>query len=296
MSDLNQYAPQNGKWVDSQGRLTTAAQIWLRDLWLRAGGQSSLNLNQLEAMLIALQGDVTALEAIVDAIIRGHVIEDEGVALTQRGVLNFTGAGVTVTDSGTKTVVQIDGAPAGAGQTIFLPVEDGDEGPPGPPGQRGVDGAAGATGSQGPMGPAVFLEAEPGDDGLPGMPGRDGAAGATGAQGLPGITVFMAGDDGEQGEPGFPGQRGTDGAAGSNGATGAQGPLGPAVYLEAEIGEDGPIGPPGIPATIPTIIASPYAPGSFSVPTGYYAQMSNHLQLVSTQRATIAGTGQLRID
>ena len=284
MSDLNQYAPQNGKWVDDQGRLTTAAQIWLRDLWLRAGGQSSLNLNQLEAMLIALQGDVTALEAIVDAIIRGHVIEDEGVALTQRGVLNFTGAGVTVTDSGTKTVVQIDGAPAGAGQTIFLPVEDGDEGPPGPPGQRGVDGAAGATGSQGPMGPAVFLEAEPGDDGQPGPPGLPGS------QGAPGITAFMAGDDGEQGEPGFPGQRGSDGS------TGAQGPLGPAVYLDAEQGDEGPIGPPGLPGTIPTLITAPYAPGSFSVATGYYAQMSNHLQLVSTQRATIAGTGQLRID
>lgn len=39
----------------------------------------------------------------------GHVIEDEGTPLTQRATLNFVGAGVTVTDSGTKTVVTIPG-------------------------------------------------------------------------------------------------------------------------------------------------------------------------------------------
>lgn len=42
----------------------------------------------------------------------GHTIEDEGTPLTQRDTLNFTGAGVTVTDAGGKTVVTI---PGGAG-------------------------------------------------------------------------------------------------------------------------------------------------------------------------------------
>ena len=45
----------------------------------------------------------------------GHVIEDEGTPLTQRSNLNFTGAGVTVSDSGGKTVVSI---PGGSGATI----------------------------------------------------------------------------------------------------------------------------------------------------------------------------------
>lgn len=37
----------------------------------------------------------------------GHTIEDEGTPLTQRSSLNFTGAGVTVTDTGGKTTVTI---------------------------------------------------------------------------------------------------------------------------------------------------------------------------------------------
>ena len=39
-----------------------------------------------------------------------NTVEDEGSALTQRSTVNFTGAGVTVTDSGSKTVVSIPGA------------------------------------------------------------------------------------------------------------------------------------------------------------------------------------------
>lgn len=39
-----------------------------------------------------------------------HTIEDEGVDLPDRGTLNFVGAGVTATDSGTKTVVTIPGS------------------------------------------------------------------------------------------------------------------------------------------------------------------------------------------
>jgi hypothetical protein len=51
-------------------------------------------------------------------------VQDEGTSLTQRSVLNFTGAGVSVTDVGGKTVVTIAG---GAGEafpvgSIFLSV------------------------------------------------------------------------------------------------------------------------------------------------------------------------------
>lgn len=48
----------------------------------------------------------------------GHIIEDEGVPLPQRSVLNFTGSGVTVSDSGGKTVVNIPGG-GGGGNSYF---------------------------------------------------------------------------------------------------------------------------------------------------------------------------------
>lgn len=40
----------------------------------------------------------------------GHVIEDEATPVTQRGTINFTGAGVTCADSGGKTVCTISGS------------------------------------------------------------------------------------------------------------------------------------------------------------------------------------------
>lgn len=40
----------------------------------------------------------------------GQTIQDEGSTVTQRNVINFVGAGVTVTDSGGKTVVTIPGS------------------------------------------------------------------------------------------------------------------------------------------------------------------------------------------
>jgi hypothetical protein len=46
-------------------------------------------------------------------IVQGHVIEDEGTPVTQRGTMNFTGAGVSVADAGAKTVVTISGGGSG---------------------------------------------------------------------------------------------------------------------------------------------------------------------------------------
>lgn len=47
-----------------------------------------------------------------------HIIEDEGTPLTQRTNVNFTGAGVSVADSGGKTVVTINGGGVG-GDPVF---------------------------------------------------------------------------------------------------------------------------------------------------------------------------------
>ena len=44
---------------------------------------------------------------VLEALPPGHVIEDEGVPLAQRSAINFTGSGVTVTDAGGKTVVDV---------------------------------------------------------------------------------------------------------------------------------------------------------------------------------------------
>ena len=49
------------------------------------------------------------LAALIAAITEGHAIEDEGSALTQRATLNFTGAGVTVSDVAGKTTVEVAG-------------------------------------------------------------------------------------------------------------------------------------------------------------------------------------------
>lgn len=49
------------------------------------------------------------------AINNGHTIQDEGISLTDRATLNFTGTGVTVIDTGTKTEVQI---PSSGGHII----------------------------------------------------------------------------------------------------------------------------------------------------------------------------------
>jgi hypothetical protein len=43
----------------------------------------------------------------------GHTIEDEGVAVTQRTSLNFTGSGVTVADTGGKTTVTVPSSTGG---------------------------------------------------------------------------------------------------------------------------------------------------------------------------------------
>lgn len=63
-----------------------------------------------------LQAEIDALTADLLAIVQGHAVQDEGVTLAQRSTLNFTGSAVTVTDDGTRTVVNIAGG-SGSGLT-----------------------------------------------------------------------------------------------------------------------------------------------------------------------------------
>lgn len=50
-----------------------------------------------------------------------HTIQDEGGALPDRSVMNFVGAGVTVTDAGGKTVVTIPGGGGGGSGNSYFP-------------------------------------------------------------------------------------------------------------------------------------------------------------------------------
>ncbi len=93
-------------------------------------------LSELDAELVAQDGRISALEADMPVpsgvasefydgtggfsvpsgtgSTNGHVVQDEGVALTQRVNLNFTGAGVTVVDTPSATEVQISVSDHGA--------------------------------------------------------------------------------------------------------------------------------------------------------------------------------------
>ena len=84
-----------GIWIS--GLLTSAEQEYVTDLVL-AGGSAS------EGEVLTW---ISGAPSWVAPTGGGHTIEDEGTPQTQRTVMNFVGAGVTVTDSGSKTVVTI---------------------------------------------------------------------------------------------------------------------------------------------------------------------------------------------
>lgn len=71
---------------------------------------------QAELDAHAAAGDPHTGYVLESAYVAGHVIEDEGTPVTQRANMNFTGAGVAVTDAGGKTVVTIAGG--GGGLTL----------------------------------------------------------------------------------------------------------------------------------------------------------------------------------
>ena len=52
----------------------------------------------------------------------GHIIKDEGIALPQRAVMNFTGSGVTAIDFGGETVVTITGGGSGSFDKTLITV------------------------------------------------------------------------------------------------------------------------------------------------------------------------------
>lgn len=103
------------------------------------------------------------------------------------------------------------------------------------------------------------------------------------AQTPPGDGVLFSAEGGV-GEDGPPGPMGLTGATGVAGSPGADG----------EAGEEGSIGPPGLLGTVSDPLTRSYTPGSFTVPTGYYIITLKRMQITSSQRITVAGTGRWR--
>lgn len=127
----------------------------------------------------------------------GHVVENKGTPVTQRTNLNFTGQGVTVTDSGGKTTVDIPAQVAGAAATIAVGTTT-----------TGSSGTSASVTNVGSPSAAVFNFTIP--------------RGSTGAQGIQG----PAGPQGETGPQGVPGDQGPIGLTGPQGVQGNEGPQG----------------------------------------------------------------------
>lgn len=183
---------------------------------------------------------------------------------------------------------------------------DGTEGRPGPQGLAGTPGAAGPVGPRGFSGP-------PGPDGAPGPQGQPGPQGLAGFDGAGFVaagewnaagTYFTSDVVSWKGslwwtkfghppgdEPGvafdwiemLPPNPGKQGAPGVDGQS-IIGPMGP----------PGPRGPAGVGGATDPVVGS-QAPGSFVVATGKYAIIARRLILTGAQRATVQGTGVLRL-
>jgi len=66
LTTMQQYAPGNSPWVDLRtGKLTPAAHVFLRTMWMRNGGTVALTNDELQALISALDTRVDALEATV---------------------------------------------------------------------------------------------------------------------------------------------------------------------------------------------------------------------------------------
>lgn len=79
------------------------------DVWALCLRGMILQVNDAAVSTTTLQQSTAALKSLIDSLPGGHAIQDEGVDLPFRSTMNFVGAGVTVTDTGGKTVVSITG-------------------------------------------------------------------------------------------------------------------------------------------------------------------------------------------
>lgn len=91
----------------------------------KINGQNSFSITSNGASLaVAISSNsnfIGQYSVISVAGISGHVIEDEGIALPQKPILDFQGIGVTATDAAGKTIVTIQGGHVIEDEGVSLP-------------------------------------------------------------------------------------------------------------------------------------------------------------------------------
>jgi hypothetical protein len=191
-------------------------------------------------------------------------VEDEGSeVIADARTINFTGAGVSVTDAGGQQVdvdIPSGGATGPTGATGPIGATGPGVGATGPTGAAGAAGATGPTGAAGSAGAAGATGPTGADSTVAGPTGAEGPTGPTGAAStVPGPTGPGGGATGATGPTGADGTAGATGPTGAAGAAGATGPTG------ADSTVAGPTGPTGAGtdgATGPTGATGPAGGGS----------------------------------
>lgn len=103
--------------VDKSNNASTNNIIVNAPLGAKINGASSFSVTSNGASFVIRMASnsnyVGQYSVITVAGISGHVIEDEGIALPQKPIIDFQGAGVTATDVAGKTIVTIPGSSGG---------------------------------------------------------------------------------------------------------------------------------------------------------------------------------------
>jgi hypothetical protein len=116
------YAAGSGKTflVGSQRTLSDRGKIEKIESNQGASGGTSLPNGGADGQVLTKQSSTDGDADWETLPSTGHVVEDEGTPLTQRANMNFTGAGVSVADTGGKTVVTIPGGGGGGGASAAV--------------------------------------------------------------------------------------------------------------------------------------------------------------------------------
>lgn len=111
VTDANLTTIWNQSWTNTGDNATNTQYSWLA-----TSKQDTLvswtNIKTINSTSILWSGDIVISGT-------GHIIEDEGTPLTNRANLNFTGAGVTVTDNGVDTTIVTITSGGGSGDVVW---------------------------------------------------------------------------------------------------------------------------------------------------------------------------------
>lgn len=108
---LPTYSPTNGAWTDPKtGRLTAAAQLWLRDLWLRVGGANGLTHGDLAGLA---DDDHTQYLTAARGDLRYQPLDSDLTAIAALSTTAFGRALLALVGSPDMTATAFGGLPVG---------------------------------------------------------------------------------------------------------------------------------------------------------------------------------------